>query len=138
MFSIAVPDREDDDSVCGDAGVALAAPVRVDQAGVDEQVHVVAGGEEDEVRLEAVRDGARLVGRGAVRLVEADAAAVRRLLPGLDDLAHHRLRRRVADERKRRVAGGSGRSAGDREGEQDARQKGQFVCVVHRHGRDST
>ena len=61
-----------------DAVVALAVPVRVDEAGVDEQVDVVAGGEEDEVGLQAVRDRARLVGRRRRSdWREADARAVR-------------------------------------------------------------
>src|SRR4029079_14290087 len=98
-------DGEDDDGVGGDAAVALAVPYRVDEAVVYEQVHVVAGGGEDGGPLQALADGARLVGRGAVRLAERDVLAVRRLLPGLDDLAHHRLRRGVGDERKVRAGG---------------------------------
>ena len=55
VLRVAVPDGEDDDGVGGDAVVALVVPVRVDEPGVDEQVDVVAGREEDEVGLEAVR-----------------------------------------------------------------------------------
>ena len=76
VLRVAVADGEDDDRVGGDAVVALVVPLRVDEAGVDEQVDVVARREEDEVGLEAVRDGARLVGRGAVGLAERDALAV--------------------------------------------------------------
>ena len=72
VLRVAVAHREDDDGVGGDAVVGLLVPVRVDEAGVDEQVDVVPGREEDDVGLQAVRDGARLVGRGAVGLAERD------------------------------------------------------------------
>ena len=123
VLRVAVAHGEDDDGVGGDAVVALVVPLRVDEAGVDEQVHVVAGREEDDVGLEAVRDRARLVGRGAVGLAEGDAVAVRRLLPGLDDLPHHGLRRRVADEGEVGAAGGRARAGGEGEREEEAREE---------------
>src|SRR5439155_23473412 len=66
---------------------------------------------------------------------ERDAAAVGRLLPCLDDLPHHRLRRRVADEGEVRIARGGGGPGGEDEGRHHAGQKSRFVDLVHRHGR---
>ena len=68
VLRVAVAEREHDDRVGGDAVVALLVPVRVDEPGVDEQVHVVAGREEDDVGGQAGDDGLRLARRGAVRL----------------------------------------------------------------------
>src|SRR5579884_429263 len=98
VLRVAVSDGEDDDGVGGDPAVGLAAPVRVDEALVDEQVHVVAGREEDDVGPEAVRDRARLVGRRAVGLAERDALPGGGLLERLDDLPQHGLRGGVGDE----------------------------------------
>ena len=76
LLRVAVPECEHDDRVGGDAAVGLAVPVLVDEACVDEQVDVVAGGEEDDVGVQAGDDGLRLVGRGAPkRPVMGDAVA---------------------------------------------------------------
>ena len=58
MLRVAAPEGEDDDGVGLVPAVGLALPALVDEAGVDERVHVEAGGEEDDVGLQAGRDGA--------------------------------------------------------------------------------
>jgi hypothetical protein len=73
-------------------------------------VDVEAGRELDDVRLQAGRDGARLVAGGAVRLREVDVLAVGRLLPRLDHGAERLARHRVADQAQRRVGGSGGRA----------------------------
>src|SRR5207248_1614992 len=70
-------------------------------------------------------NGLRLVGGSAVRLRERDAVAVGRRLPGLDDLAHHRLRGRVGDEVDRGCAGGRGRDERERDKGEDDPDPGQ-------------
>ena len=110
-------------------------PVLVDEARVDEQVDVVTGGEKDDVRGEPGRHGLRLVGGGAVGLREGDAAAVGRRLPGLDDLAQHRLRRRVGDHVDRGGAGSRGGGEGEGEKCQNDADPGHgppSIDVVHR------
>ena len=133
VLRVAVAHGEDDDGVGRDAVIALLVPLRIDKPGVDEQVDVVARREKDEICLQAVRDGPRLVGRGAVGLAEADVVSVGRLLPGLDDLPHHGLRRRIADQRQVRAAGSRGRSGGEAERQDGAGEDAQLVCFVHRH-----
>src|SRR5581483_2991011 len=93
VFRVAVADGEDDDGVGCDPAVGLPAPALVDEPGVDEQVHVVACRQEDDVGGQPRGDRLRLVGRGAERLREGDVLAVGRRLPRLDDPADHRLRR---------------------------------------------
>src|SRR4029079_4299508 len=88
VLGVAVPDSKDDEGVGRYAVVGLVVPLGIDEAVVDEEVDVVPRREEDDFRLQAARYCAGLVGRGAVGLAEGGVLAVRRLLPGLDDLSH--------------------------------------------------
>ena len=86
LLRVPVAEPVHDDGVPDDAVVALLVPVLVDQALVDQVVDVVARVEDHAVGGEAVGDRLAL-GRGrAVRGLDVDAGALRRLLELLDEL----------------------------------------------------
>ena len=76
------------------------APVRADDAGLDEPLHVGLDRERDDVGVEPRLDGAALLARGAERGLEADVLARVGLLELGDDLVVDDLGGRVRDERE--------------------------------------
>src|SRR6266516_2499990 len=114
VLRVPVADDEDDDRVADDPLVRIRLPVLRNEALAHEQVDVGIEREVHDVGGQTGRDGASLITRGAVRLVEADAVPRGRALERRDDLAVGVLGGRIGDEVDRRAR----RSAGGRTGEQ--------------------
>ncbi len=79
---------------------SFCAPVRVDEARVDEPGDVAVECEVDDVGRQAGLDGPALLAGGAVGLLELDALALRGLLEGGNDRLVGLLRGRIGDERQ--------------------------------------
>src|SRR3954447_4106773 len=114
VLRVALADDEADDRTRDEAARRRARPALVDEARLDEAVHVGGQRERHDVGREARLDRAALVAGGAERLLEADPAA--RLGPAEagDDLVVDHLRRGIGDERQLRLGAAAGRAAARR------------------------
>src|SRR6266516_1414856 len=118
VLRVAVPHDEDDHRVGDHALVGLLLPLRIDDAGLRELIHVRGEGELDDVGLEARDDRPRLVARGPIGLGERDAVAVGRLPERGDEGRVRVARSRVRDEAQRHASiscwrGADGYAGGD-------------------------
>ena len=126
VLRVARADHEDDDGVLDDAVVLVFAPVLGHHPRVDQTRHVRLEREVNDVGGLAGLDRARLVARGAERVRELDALALRGgVEPGFELLGVGLLGSRVGDHVDR-AAGAVGRAfggasaGGDSEGEHGA------------------
>src|SRR4051794_16445088 len=116
VLRVALADDEADDRLGDEALRRRVRPGLVDEAGLDEPVHVGSERERDDVGRKPGLDGAALVAGGAEGLPEADAGALLGLAECRDDLVVDHLRRGVGDERQLCLGAAAGGAARARAG----------------------
>ena len=121
-LGVALADGEDDDGV-GDHPLVLGArPARVDEARLDETLHVRRERERHDVGAEARLDGPALLAGAAVGLVERHALAGRRLCELLRELLVRLAGSGVRDEGQLVALRARGRAATGCRSEQQGRR----------------